>query len=74
MAEITPAATPVAPSTEQELHILKVAPSGEELSRDCRELGISLQTRRNHLHHIDPKLRTHNRLEPGMHAIQRKLV
>ena len=47
---------------------------GRTLPEIAEELGISIQTRRNHLHHIDPKLRTHNRLEPVLHAIQRKLV
>jgi len=28
-------------------------------------LGISLQTLRNHLHHVNDKLRTHNRLQPS---------
>ena len=37
-------------------------------------LGITAQTLRNHLHHINQKLRTHNRLEAVMNAIQRKLI
>jgi DNA-binding CsgD family transcriptional regulator len=40
----------------------------------ARALTISSQTLRNHLHHINQKLRTHNRLEAVMHAIHRKLI
>ena len=39
-----------------------------------KSLQNSLQTRRNHSHHINQKLRTHYRLEAVMRAIQRKLV
>ena len=73
-AEIVPAASPVAPSSEQELHILKLLRAGKNFPEIAEELRISLQTRRNQLHHIDPKLRTHNRLEPGLYAIRRKSV
>ena len=37
------------------------------------ELEIRPQTLRNHLHHINQKLGTHNRLEAVTHAIRRKL-
>ena len=40
----------------------------------ARELEISAQTLRNHLHHINQKLGTHNRLEAVTHAIRRKLI
>ena len=40
----------------------------------ARELSITLSTLRNHLHSINEKLRTHNRLEAVMHAMQRGLI
>lgn len=39
-----------------------------------KDMEITLQTLRDHLHHINQKLHTHNRLEAVTHAIQRKLV
>jgi Fe-S cluster assembly scaffold protein SufB len=42
--------------------------------RIAKALGISSQTLRNHLHHINQKLRTHNRLEAVMHALHRRLI
>ncbi len=39
-----------------------------------RELRISPQTLRNHLHHINQKLGTHTRLEAVIHAIRRQLI
>ena len=74
MAEIVPAASPVAPSPNRSFIFSSCSERGRTLPEIAEELGSSLQTRRNHLHHIDPKLRTHNRLEPGLHTIQRKLV
>jgi DNA-binding NarL/FixJ family response regulator len=73
-AEIVPAASPAAPLSEQELHILKLFAAGKNSPEIAKELRISLQTLRNHLHHINQKLRTHNRLEAVMHAIQRRLI
>jgi len=73
-AEMVPAASPVAPLSEQEVHILKLFAAGKNSPEIAKELRISLQTLRNHLHHINQKLRTHNRLEAVMHAIQRKLI
>lgn len=72
--EMVPAASPVAPLSEQELHILKLFAAGKNSPEIAKELRISLQTLRNHLHHINQKLRTHNRLEAVMHAIQRRLI
>ncbi|MGH9605162.1 MAG: LuxR C-terminal-related transcriptional regulator [Terracidiphilus sp.] len=40
----------------------------------AKALKISPQTLRNHLHHINRKLRTHNRLEAVTHAQQRHLI
>jgi DNA-binding CsgD family transcriptional regulator len=47
---------------------------GKNAIEIARKLGITLQTLRNHLHHINQKLHTHNRLEAVTHAMQRKLV
>lgn len=73
-AEIVPAASPVAQLSDQELNILKLFSLGKNSPEIAKELRISLQTLRNHLHHINQKLRTHNRLEAVMHAIQRQLI
>ena len=72
--EILPAASPVVQLSEQELHVLKLFSEGKNSPEIAKKLGIRLQTLRNHLHHINQKLRTHNRLEAVMHAIQRNLI
>ncbi len=66
--------SPVSPLSEQEKHILRLFAEGKNSPEIAKELTISLQTLRNHLHHINQKLRTHNRLEAVMNAIQRKLI
>jgi PAS domain S-box-containing protein len=66
--------TPVSPLSDQEKHILRLFAEGKDSPEVGDKLGISLQTLRNHLHHINQKLRTHNRLEAVMNAIQRKLI
>ena len=70
----TLAVAPVAELSEQEVQILRLFASGKNSPEIAKNLQISLQTLRNHLHHINQKLRTHNRLEAVTHAIQRKLV
>jgi len=65
---------PVSPLSGQEAQILRRFAEGNEAAAIAGELGISHQTLRNHLHHINRKLGTHNRLEAVMHAIQRKLI
>jgi PAS domain S-box-containing protein len=67
-------AEPIAPLSEQEKHVLRLFAEGKDSDEVARTLGISPQTLRNHLHHINQKLRTHNRLEAVMNAIQRKLI
>ncbi len=67
-------AEPVSPLSEQETEILRLFAEGKNSPEIAKALNISLQTLRNHLHHINQKLRTHNRLEAVMHAIQRKLI
>ncbi|MGH9690138.1 MAG: LuxR C-terminal-related transcriptional regulator [Candidatus Acidiferrales bacterium] len=65
---------PVSPLSEQERDILQLFSVGKNSTEIARQLGITLQTLRNHLHHINQKLHTHNRLEAVTHAMQRKLV
>jgi len=66
--------TPVEPLSEQERRILKLFADGSNPATIARTLGISGQTLRNHLHHINRKLRTHNRLEAVTHARLRGLL
>lgn len=71
---ITGTAPLVAPLSSQELEILRMFARGTTSPRIANALGISPKTLRNHLHHINRKLRTHNRLEAVMHALQRHLI
>jgi PAS domain S-box-containing protein len=66
--------TPVEPLSEQERRILKLFADGSNPTTIARTLSISGQTLRNHLHHINRKLRTHNRLEAVTHARLRGLL
>jgi len=65
---------PVEALSEQELRILKLFADGRNPTSIARTLKISPQTLRNHLHHINQKLRTHNRLEAVTHAQRRGLI
>ncbi len=65
---------PVSPLSQRERHILRLFAEGKTAEHIAGSLNISLQTLRNHLHHVNRKLRTHNRLEAVMHALQRKLI
>lgn len=65
---------PVSPLSAQELEILRMFAVGSSAPRIAKRLGIGPQTLRNHLHHINHKLRTHNRLEAVMHALKRHLI
>ncbi len=67
-------AAPITPLSSHELEILRMFAAGKDAPRIAKALGISPQTLRNHLHHINKKLRTHNRLEAVTHAIQRHLI
>ena len=64
----------VEPLSEHERRILKLFAEGSNSATIARKLGISAQTLRNHLHHINRKLRTHNRLEAVTHAQRRGLI
>lgn len=65
---------PVQALSQQERRILRLFARGRNAASIARELKISTQTLRNHLHHINRKLRTHNRLEAVTHAQQRGLL
>jgi len=65
---------PVAALSEQEQRILRALVSGTPAHEVAKRLEISDQTLRNHLHHINQKLGTHNRLEAVTHALRRKLI
>ena len=64
----------VEPLSEQERRILKLFAEGSNSTTIARKLHISAQTLRNHLHRINRKLRTHNRLEAVTHAQRRGLL
>lgn len=66
--------SPVEPLSTQELRILTLFAQGVNPAAIVRRLKISPQTLRNHLHHINRKLRTHNRLEAVTHAQRRGLI
>jgi PAS domain S-box-containing protein len=74
VSEVSVRAAPISPLSDQEKHILRRFAEGKDSDEVAHILGISPQTLRNHLHHINQKLRTHNRLEAVMNAIQRKLI
>lgn len=65
---------PISPLSEHEVAILRLFAQGKNSAEIAKEMNITLPTLRNHLHHINQKLRTHNRLEAVTHAIQRKLI
>ena len=65
---------PVESLSEQEHRILTLFAEGNNPTAIANTLDISAQTLRNHLHHINRKLRTHNRLEAVTHAQRRGLI
>jgi PAS domain S-box-containing protein len=65
---------PIEPLSDQERRILTLFAAGSNPAAIARNLKISPQTLRNHLHHINRKLRTHNRLEAVTHAQRRGLI
>ena len=66
--------SPVESLSEQETRILRMFAEGGNPTAIARTLRISSQTLRNHLHHINRKLRTHTRLEAVVHARRRGLI
>jgi len=73
MPDVIGRPAPVSPLSEHEKNILHMFSMGRNSAEIAQKLGITLQTLRNHLHHINQKLHTHNRLEAVTHAVQRKL-
>jgi len=67
-------AAPITPLSSHELEILRMFAAGKNAPNIATVLGISPQTLRNHLHHINKKLGTHNRLEAVTHAVHRHLI
>jgi PAS domain S-box-containing protein len=74
LTQETPHHAPVEALSDQERRILKLFATGSNATSIARKLNISAQTLRNHLHHINRKLRTHNRLEAVTHAQRRGLI
>jgi PAS domain S-box-containing protein len=74
LSEDTSEHAPVAPLSDQERRILTLFAEGSDPTTIAQTLHISAQTLRNHLHHINRKLRTHNRLEAVTHARRRGLI
>ena len=60
--------------TNHERQILTLFAEGNNSASIARKLGISAQTLRNHLLHINRKLRTHSRLEAVTHAQRHGLI
>jgi PAS domain S-box-containing protein len=69
-----PGLAPVESLSQQEERILKLFASAKNSGQVANDLGITLPTLRNHLHAINQKLRTHNRLEAVLHAMKRGLI
>ncbi len=65
---------PVSPLTDREQRILRLFADGHNATQVARTIGISAQTLRNHLHHVNQKLGTHDRLEAVIHAVRRRLI
>lgn len=65
---------PVTPLTDREQRILRLFAEGRSAVEVSHALGISAQTLRNHLHHVNQKLGTHDRLEAVIHAVRRRLI
>jgi len=65
---------PVELLSSREKTILTQFAEGRNSAAIARRLKISPQTLRNHLHHINRKLRTHSRLEAVTHAQRRGLI
>lgn len=72
--EVAMRPVPITPLSEHEREILQLFSRGKNSGEIARRLKITVQTLRNHLHHINQKLHTHNRLEAVTHAAQRKLL
>jgi PAS domain S-box-containing protein len=74
LAENGNSLAPVSPLTEQEQKVLRLLATGKSPARVAQELKITPRTLRNHIHHVNQKLHTRNRLEAVMQASKRKLI
>jgi PAS domain S-box-containing protein len=74
LSESASSHAPITPLSDQEHRILTLFAEGSDPATIAHRLNISAQTLRNHLHHINRKLRTHNRLEAVTHAQRRGLI
>ena len=74
IAAPSPKPGPVLPLSDQERRILQLFAQAKSANEVARELDITQPTLRNHLHNINEKLRTHNRLEAVMQALHRGLI
>jgi PAS domain S-box-containing protein len=74
LGETAIGAAPVPSLSAHEIEILRMFAEGKRASQIAEALAISPQTLRNHLHHINRKFGTHNRLEAVMQALQRHLI
>src|SRR5579871_6495410 len=68
------ALAPIEALSDQERRIMILFSKAKNSGQVARELGVTLPTLRNHLHAINQKLRTHNRLEAVLHAMKRGLI
>jgi PAS domain S-box-containing protein len=66
--------TPVEALSDQERRVLTLFAKAKNSNQVAKELGITLPTLRNHLHAVNKKLHTHNRLEAVLHAMKRGLI
>lgn len=65
---------PVSPLSEQECRILRLLAQGKSSDHVASQLRITSHTLRNHLHHVNTKLHTRNRLEAVAQATRRGLI
>lgn len=65
---------PVSALSEQECRILRLLAQGKSPETITSQLHISPHTLRNHLHHVNAKLHTRNRLEAVAQASRRGLI
>lgn len=70
----SPPHAPVEELTRRERSILERFAAGRSAAAIAAEMRLAPQTLRNHLHHINRKLRTHSRVEAVTHALQRGLI
>ncbi len=65
---------PAAALTEQEKRVLRLLSEGKSPAAVARALRIAPRTLRNHIHHVNQKLGTRNRLEAVIHASRRGIL